>query len=86
MTAARLFFNEKNLYVYVTMCNLLLNGIGMVCPRSGEFFAIEASHSDAATDQAFLDEADKSISLTHGVLQPLAIAQHRCRLICLESS
>ena len=43
------------------MCNILLNGIGMVCPRSGEFFAIETSHSNAATDQAFLDEADKSI-------------------------
>lgn len=30
--------------------------------RSGEFFAIEASHSDAATCQAFLDEADRQIS------------------------
>jgi hypothetical protein len=35
---------------------------GMVCPRSGAFFAIEASHSDSATYQAFLDEADKTIS------------------------
>ena len=42
--------------------HLRINVIGMVCPRSGEFFAIEASHSDSATDQAFLDEADKSIS------------------------
>jgi hypothetical protein len=42
--------------------HLRINVIGMVCPRSGEFFAIEASHSDSATYQAFLDEADKSIS------------------------
>ena len=42
--------------------HLRINVIGMVCPRSAEFFAIEASHSDSATYQAFLDEADKSIS------------------------
>jgi len=42
--------------------HLRMNVIGMVCPRSGEFFAIEASHSDSATYQAFLDEADKRIS------------------------
>ena len=42
--------------------HLRINVIGMVCPRSGEFFAIEASHSDSATYQAFLDEADKIIS------------------------
>jgi transposase len=42
--------------------HLRMNVIGMVCPRNGEFFAIEASHSDAVTYQAFLDEADKSIS------------------------
>ncbi|MGD8962199.1 MAG: hypothetical protein PVF29_01860 [Desulfobacterales bacterium] len=32
-----------------------MNGTGMVCPRSGQFFVIEASHSDSATFQAFLD-------------------------------
>ena len=42
--------------------HLRMNVTGMVCPRSGEFFAIEASHSDAATYQAFLDEADRQIS------------------------
>ena len=42
--------------------HLRMNVIGMVCPRSGEFFAIEASHSDSATYQAFLDEADRQIS------------------------
>ncbi len=41
--------------------HLRMNVIGMVCPRSGEFFAIEASHSDSATYQAFLDEADRQI-------------------------
>jgi hypothetical protein len=25
-------------------CHLRMNLIGMACPRSGEFFAIEASH------------------------------------------
>jgi transposase len=33
--------------------HLRMNVIGMVCPRSGELFAIEASHSDSATYQAF---------------------------------
>ena len=41
--------------------HLRINVIDMVCPRSAEFFAIEPSHSDSATYQAFLDEADKSI-------------------------
>ena len=35
--------------------HLRMNVIGMVCPRTGEFFAIEASHSDSATYQAILD-------------------------------
>jgi len=42
--------------------HLRMNVIGMVCPRTGQFFAIEASHSDSATYQAFLDEADKNVS------------------------
>jgi transposase len=42
--------------------HLRMNTIGMVCPRTGQFFAIEASHSDSATFQAFLDEADKTVS------------------------
>jgi transposase len=41
--------------------HLRMNVMGMVCPRSGEFFAIEASHSDYETFQAFLNEAGKSI-------------------------
>ena len=38
-----------------------MNVIAMVCPRSGEFFAIEASHSDSATYQAFLDENEEKL-------------------------
>ena len=41
-----------------------LNILGTVCPRTGEFFAIEASHCDTDVFQAFLDEAAKSISPT----------------------
>ena len=43
--------------------HLRMNVMGMVCPRTGEFFAIETSHSDSETFQAFLDEADKCIEL-----------------------
>ena len=43
--------------------HLRMNVMGMVCPRSGQFFAIEASHSDAVLFQAFLDEADKAVEL-----------------------
>ncbi len=42
--------------------HMRMNVIGMACPRSGEFFAIEATHSDSDTFQTFLDEADKSIT------------------------
>jgi transposase len=42
--------------------HLRMNVIGMVCPRTGQFFAIEASHSDSVTYQAFLDEAHKTVS------------------------
>ena len=42
--------------------HLRLNVMGMVCPRTGEFFAIEASHSDSETFQAFLNEAHKSVT------------------------
>lgn len=45
--------------------HLRMNVMGMVCPRSGQFFAIEASHSDTVMFQAFLDEASKSVNLEH---------------------
>jgi len=41
--------------------HLRMHVIGMVCPRRKELLAIEASHSDSAAYQAFLDHADKCI-------------------------
>jgi transposase len=41
-----------------------LSVIGTVCPRTGEFFAIEASHCDTDVFQVFLDEAAASITPT----------------------
>ena len=41
-----------------------LNILGTVCPRTGEFFAIEASHCDTDVFQVFLDEAAGSIAPT----------------------
>jgi transposase len=42
--------------------HLRMNVMGMVCPRTGEFFAIETSHSDSDIFQIFLNEAGKSIT------------------------
>jgi len=42
--------------------HLRMNVIGMVCPRTGQFFAIEASHSDTDTFQAFLEQAQKTVT------------------------
>lgn len=44
--------------------HIRLNILGTVCPRTGEFFAIEASHCDTDVFQAFLDEAATSITPT----------------------
>jgi transposase len=44
--------------------HIRLNILGAVCPRTGEFFAIEASHCDTEVFQAFLDEATRSITPT----------------------
>jgi len=41
--------------------HLRINVMGMICPRTGEFFAIETSHSDTDTFQVFLKEAKKMI-------------------------
>ncbi len=41
--------------------HIRLNILGTVCPRSGEFFAIEASHCDTEVFQVFLDEAAQTI-------------------------
>ncbi len=41
-----------------------LNILGAVCPRTGEFFAIEASHCDTDVFQVFLHEAAQSLTPT----------------------
>ncbi len=41
--------------------HIRLNILGTVCPRTGEFFSIEASHCDTDVFQAFLDEAARAI-------------------------
>ena len=38
-----------------------MNVSGMVCPRTGRFFALEMSHSDGEMFQIFLDEANKDL-------------------------
>jgi transposase len=40
-----------------------MNVSGMVCPRTGEFFALEMSHSDGEMFQIFLDEANRNVRL-----------------------
>jgi len=47
-----------------------MNVMGMVCPRNGEFFAIEASPSDSDTFQAFPGEASWFIDFqrSHNIL------------------
>jgi transposase len=44
--------------------HIRVNILGCVCPRTGEFFAIEASHCDTDVFQAFLDEAAKTVTPT----------------------
>ncbi len=50
--------------------HIRLNILGIVCPRTGEFFAIEASHCDTDVFQVFLDEAAQSVipSRTRNIL------------------
>ena len=43
--------------------HIRMNVTGMVCPRTGQFYALEFSHSDAETFQAFLDHANKDLTL-----------------------
>lgn len=40
-----------------------VNVTGMVCPRTGEFYALEFTHSDSEVFQVFLDEANKDLRL-----------------------
>jgi transposase len=41
--------------------HIRMNVSGIVCPRTGEFFALELSHSDGEMFQIFLDEANKDL-------------------------
>jgi len=43
--------------------HIRMNVTGMVCPRRGEFYALEFSHSDSVTFQVFLDNANADIEL-----------------------
>ncbi len=40
-----------------------MNVSGMVCPRTGQFFALELSHSDTEMFQLLLDEANRHVKL-----------------------
>ncbi|MDK2973469.1 MAG: hypothetical protein PWP23_3224 [Candidatus Sumerlaeota bacterium] len=43
--------------------HLRMNVCGMICPRTGEAFLLEFSHSDREVFQIFLDEANKDLVL-----------------------
>jgi transposase len=43
--------------------HIRMNVSGMICPRTGQAFLLEFSHSDRETFQAFLDEANRHVSL-----------------------
>lgn len=43
--------------------HIRMNVTGMVCPRTGEAFLLEFTHSDTDVFQAFLDEANKAVDL-----------------------
>jgi hypothetical protein len=43
--------------------HIRMNVLGMVCPRTGKFFALEATHVCSDMFQVFLNEADESIVL-----------------------
>jgi transposase len=42
--------------------HLRMNVSGMVCPRTGQFYALEFTHSDSETFQVFLDEANNDLA------------------------
>lgn len=44
--------------------HMRMNVTGMVCPRTGEAFLCEFSHSDTDIFQAFLDEANRTLHFT----------------------
>lgn len=44
--------------------HLRMNVTGLICPRTGEAFLLEFTHSDTDVFQAFLDEANKAVDLS----------------------
>jgi len=61
--------------------HIRMNVMGMVCPRTGEFFALEVSHSDSEIFQAFLREAHATITTQRrrNVLIVDNASWHRCK-------
>ena len=43
--------------------HLRMNITGMVCPRSGQFYALEFTHTDSIVFQTFLDHANQDIAV-----------------------
>lgn len=43
--------------------HLRMNVTGMVCPRTGQFYALEFSHSDTEVFRCFLEQANKDLAL-----------------------
>jgi transposase len=41
--------------------HIRMNATGIICPRTGEFYALEFTHSDSTVFQTFLDHANKDI-------------------------
>jgi len=61
-----------------------MNVAGMVCPRTGEAFFLEFTHSDTDVFQAFLDEAIKTVDLERPrqVLIVDNASWHRAKRLC----
>jgi len=43
--------------------HMRMNVCGMVCPRTGQFYALEFTHSDSEVFQRFLEEANQDVTL-----------------------
>lgn len=42
--------------------HIRMNVTGMICPRTGQFYALEFTHTDSEVFQAFLDEANNDLT------------------------
>jgi transposase len=56
---------QKGIKVRVTHNgdHVRMNVTGMICPRTGQFYALEFSHSDSEIFQCFLDQANADLKL-----------------------